>query len=49
MVLTKPKDSGVVEVVVLNGGNNSIIGPLLVIILPLSLLKLEKKHGDVFP
>lgn len=45
---TTQKDSGVIEMVLLNGGKRGTIGPLPIIFLPFSVIELEKKHGDLF-
>lgn len=45
--LTTQKGSGVIEMVILNGGKKGNIGPLPTIFLPFSTIELEKKHGDI--
>lgn len=44
---TTQKDSGVIEMVILNGGKKGNIGPLPTIFLPFNATELEKKHGDI--
>ncbi|KAI5053863.1 hypothetical protein GOP47_0031243 [Adiantum capillus-veneris] len=44
---TKQKEVGVLEVSIVNANKGSKIGPLPLLFIPSSLIKLEQRHGDI--